>query len=59
MAPVRYNLRILYKNIWSTKLNGGAIQKQGKLRTFALFKSNFEKEVYIETVDDIYIKEKV
>ena len=38
MTLVRYNLRSLYKNIWSTKLDKEAIQKQGKLRTFALFK---------------------
>ena len=29
-------------------------RSKGKLRTFALFKSNFEKELYLETVDDIY-----
>ena len=31
-------------------LNEEAVMKHGKLRTYALFKSNFQKEVYLETV---------
>ena len=56
---IKYDLRSLYKNIWSTKLNEETIQKQGKLRTFALFKSNFEEESYLETVNDIYKRKRL
>ena len=34
-------------------VNEEAFIKQGKLRTYALFKSNFQKEVYLETVKDV------
>ena len=38
--------------IWSTKVKG-ALQEQGRLKTIALFKSNFEQELYIEIYDGI------
>ena len=31
-------------------VNEEGVIKQGKLRTYALFKSNFQKEVYLETI---------
>ena len=53
LTVVKNSLRSLYKNIWSFKLNEEAIQKPGILGTFALFKSNFKKELYLETIIDI------
>ena len=53
MTMVKNNLQSLYKVIWSTKLNEEATENQGKVQTFALFKSNFETELYLETVNNI------
>ena len=40
---IKTSLKNLYRNIWSRKINKEAVIKQGKLRTFALFKSFFQK----------------
>ena len=50
---IKTSLKNLYRNIWSRNINEEGVIKQGKLRTFALFKSVFQKEVYLETVNDV------
>ena len=50
---VKQHLNIMYRNNWSKNVNEEAVIKQGKLRSYALFKSIFQKEVYLETVKDV------
>ena len=47
---VKPHLNILYRNNWSKNVNEEAVIK---LRNYALFKSIFQKEVYLETVKDV------
>ena len=53
VCSVNPHLNILYRKNWTKNVNEEAFIKQGKLRTYALFKSNFKKEVYLETVNDV------
>ena len=53
ICSVNPHLNILYRKNWTKNVNEEAVIKQGKLRTYALFKSNFQKEVYLQTVKDV------
>ena len=59
ICSVNPHLNILCRKNWTKNVNEEAVIKQGKLRTYALFKSNFQKEVYLETVKDVQEKENV
>ena len=53
ICSVKLHLNNLYKKNWSKSIEVEAIIKQGKLRTYVLFKPYFHKEVYLESVKDI------
>ena len=52
ICSVNPHLNILYGKNWTKNVNEEAVIKQGQLRIYALFKSNFQKEVYLQTVKD-------
>ena len=54
ICSVNRHLNILYRKNWTKNVNEEAFIKQGKLRTYALFKSNFQKEVYLEFQKEVY-----
>ena len=54
ICSVKLHLNNLYKDTWSKSIEQEAVIKQGKLRTFALFKPFFQKEIYLEIVKDVH-----
>ena len=42
----------MYKNVWLTKLENEALFRKGKLRTFYSFKRIFQKEVYLDILNN-------
>ena len=44
ICSVNPHLNILYRKKWKKNVNEEAFIKQGKLRTYALFKSNLKKK---------------
>ena len=53
ICSVKLHLNNLYKNTWSKSIEQEAVIKQGKLRTYALFKPFHQKEIYLETLKDV------
>ena len=48
----KFSLENMYKNVWHTKLENEALFRKGKIRTFYSFKTFFQKEVYLDIVDN-------
>lgn len=48
----KHYLKNLYKDVWRKKLEDEAVLKKGKLRTFYTFKSTFQKEIYLDILND-------
>ena len=42
----------MYKNVWLTKLENEALFRKGTLRTFYSLKQIFQKEVYLDILDN-------
>ena len=53
ICSVKLHLNNLYKDTWSKSIEQEAVIKQGKLRTYALFKPFFQEEIYLEIVKDV------
>ena len=47
-----FSLKNVYKNVWLTKLENEALFRKGKLRTFYSFKPIFQKEVYLDILNN-------
>ena len=47
-----FSLKNMYKHVWLTKLENEALFRKGKLRTFYSFKPLFQKEVYLDILNN-------